>query len=239
MMYSNGGKVRFLLDRLALSEGRVVPLDYDPAKTVHWYLGGKTVAAMVLMAKLTMARPDLKAWVVDFKGDDHLSYLEETDGARYWRYTDALDGLDEFYGMFQARLDGDKDRSMRWLWVDELAAMVLSLPKKDAEAVKSKLSALLMMGRGLGCQLLLTMQRNDATFFAGGAKLNIGNILLLGNPGHTETTMMDLDRTKLVPVHGVGGGHLMVNGGDPIPAQVPLVRRPDVMRRALALAVTR
>lgn len=243
-MTSVSGNVTFLADRLALNEGRVAYLEYDPQRACHWYIGGasgggKTVAAMLLMVKLAMSRPDLKVWVMDFKGDDQLSYLAEIEGTRYAKYTDALTTLDDFYKVFQARLSGDKDRSPCWLWSDEMAAMLLTLPKKDAEEVKTKLSSILMMGRSMGCQLLLTMQRSDASFFTGGAKLNIGNVLLLGNPGHTETTMLDMDRSLLVPVNGVGGGHLMVNGGDPIPVQVPIVRRPDKLRRALALAVTR
>lgn len=233
-----------MLDRLSLQEGMAVPLEYDPQKACHWYIGGasgggKTIASMLLIAKLAMSRRDLKVWVVDYKGDDHLTYLSSIDGARYWKYTSALDGLDKFYQVLQARLDGDPDRSPCWLWVDELAAMVMSLPKKDSDTVKEKISTILCLGRSLAINCLLSIQRNDSNLFQNGAKLNIGNVLLLGNPGHTETTMLDIDRSLLVPVNGVGGGHLMVNGGDPIPVQVPLVRRPDALRKALAIAVTR
>lgn len=244
MTSSNGGNVRFLMDRLALQEGRAVPLEYDPKQACHWYIGGasgggKTMAAMLLMAKLAMSRPDLKVWICDFKGDDHLSYLSEVSGARYAKYLDTIKLLSEFSDILETRMNGDKDRSPCWLLFDELPAALLTIPKRDAEEVKAKISTILCTGRSLGVFAALSMQRNDSSFVSGGAKLNIGNVLLLGNPGHTETTMLDMDRSLLVPVNGVGGGHLMVNGGDPIPVQVPLVRRPDALRRALATAVTR
>ncbi len=217
----------FLADRLP-TRGATRPIAIDLDRSCHVLIiggsgSGKSVASMLLTAKIGLHIQDSKVWILDFKGDDNFRFLMGATGARYYQYTDCMKGLEEYYAMFQARLSGDPDRSIRLLWVDEWASMILNLPKKEAENAKSMLSTILMMGRSMGCQVLTSVQRASAELFSQGARDNYGVCLALGNISRESAAMLGFDRDAFLPVTSIGGGHLLLNGTEQKSIQVPII----------------
>lgn len=217
----------FLADRLP-SRGGTRPIAIDLDRSCHVLIiggsgSGKSVASMLLTAKIGLHIRDSKVWILDFKGDDNFRFLLNAAGARYYRYTDCMEGLEDYYAMFQARLSGETDRRICFLWVDEWASMILNLQKKDAENAKSMLSTILMMGRSMGCQVLTSVQRASAELFSQGARDNYGVCLALGNISRESAAMLGFDRDTFLPVTSIGGGHLLLNGTEQKPVQVPII----------------
>lgn len=244
----------FVADRLP-SGGAVRPIPIDLDRTCMTLVvggsgSGKSIASMLLTSKvgLHINNPSVtskagisKAWVLDFKGEDTLGFLRGVKDARYYQYADCMRGLEDYYAMFQARLSGDPDRSFRLLWVDEWASMILNLPKKEAEAAKSMLSTILMMGRSMGCQVLTSVQRASAELFSQGARDNYGVCLALGNISKESAAMLGFDRDEFLPVTSIGGGHLLLNGTEQRPVQVPFIgpRGMERMKADILRVVTR
>lgn len=197
------------------------------------------MAAALLVGHISADYPTARVWVGDAKGDDVFRPLHATESARYWRFTNTIDGLRNFYEAFQVRMQGDPDRSLNLIWLDDWSGLMMMLPKKEAEEAKAMLSALLTMGRSMGCQALLTLPRGDASLFATGSRDNIGNVLAMGNLRPDSARMMDLDTDALVSVTSIGGGHLLVNGAQQYAVQVPPIRYPETLWTAIKDAVTR
>ena len=165
---------------------RPIPVDLD--KTPHILIvgnsgSGKSVASMLLTAKISLHIRNSRVWILDFKGDnDTFGFLDSETDCRYWKYLNCLKGLEDYYSMFQERLSHGlgPNAGLNLLWVDEWASLILNLPKKEAEVAKSMLSTVLMMGRSKQCQVLTSVQRASAELFSQGARDNYGVCLALG-----------------------------------------------------------
>lgn len=218
----------YLLERLPQSGGPARRINIDLQRTCHALIigasgQGKTMAAALLTAKIAIYISPAKAWILDFKGDEFFDYLHGIDGIRYFSYKDCVDGLKDFYAMFEKRLSGDSDKSYRLLWIDELSAMILSLPKKEADNVKAMLASVLMMGRSLNCFVLTSVQRASAELFSQGSRDNYGINFALGNLSRESAFTLGFEQERMVPVTKIGGGHLILNGGTQIPVQTPII----------------
>lgn len=188
---------------------------------------GKTVFSSQVAARAVL-HADTRLWVANYKDDDFFQFTHGThgtDGARYYRFNDAVKGIKDFYAVLEQRLGGDPDRSFCLLWVDELAAMVTGLPKAESTFVKDAVASALQTGRSLNCQLLVSVQRADSAYFNNGARENFGNIVFLGpNITKEAAAMFGIDRATLPPVTGRAGYYIVNGDSDNLrPIQVPVL----------------
>lgn len=240
--------ITFCAERLP-SGGAARPIQIDLDKTCHALIvggsgSGKSVASMLFTAKIARHNPKSRVWVLDYKGDSETFYfLDGVADCHYWQYANCMAGLEDYYSMFQERLahDPGSGAGLNLLWTDEWGSFVLNLPKKDAEAAKSMLSTVLMMGRSKRCQVLTSVQRPQAELFAQGARDNYGICLALGNVSKESAAMLGFDREEFCPVTSIGGGHLLLNGTNQRPIQVPYIgpRGMERMKADILKAVTR
>lgn len=205
---------------------------------------GKSMASLLLTARISLHIPTSKIWILDFKGDgDTFGFLDGNSACRYWRFTSCKAGLENYYAMFQERLSNSPgpDAGLCLLWVDELSSFLLNLPKKDADIAKSMLSTILMMGRSKRCQIITTVQRASAELFSQGARDNYGICLSMGNITKESSATLGFDREAFFPVTSIGGGHLLLNGTDQRPIQVPYIGPSGMekVKAAILQAVTR
>lgn len=239
----------FCAERSPSREAAQRPITINLDKTPHVLVvggsgSGKSVASMLLTAKISLHIPNSKAWILDFKGDSEtFGFLDDRSNCRYWQYADCVKGLEDFYTMFQDRLSHDPGSSagLNFLWADEWASLILNLPKREAEAAKSMLSTILMMGRSKHCQVLTSVQRASAELFSQGARDNYGVCLALGNISKESASMLGFDRESFIPVTSIGGGHLLLNSTNQRPVQVPYIgpRGMARMKEDILQALTR
>ena len=240
--------INFLADRVALEYGLVhrVPYEYRsyPNLLISGRSGtGKTVAAQLAVANATADIPGARTWILDPKGADSMRFLRPVEGARYFPHDAAYEGLRDYYEAMQGRMGQDEDRSLAICWVDELPGFIRRLQlsdKQKATAVSGMVAELAMMVRELGGLLIASLQRPDASEIGGSTRTNFAACVALGNLDRTAAQMVSLDREAALPVTApFGQGHLILDSCDQTPIQVPRSCRPDALRRALAVAVTR
>lgn len=245
--------VAFLWERHPLPGGATRPIEIDFSRYCHILTvggsgSGKSMASLLLTAKVSLHNPSSKVWILDYKGDsDTFGFLNNgvdnsVSECRYWQYSDCMKGLEDYYSMFQKRLsnDPDQDKGFRLLWCDEWASFILNLPKKEAEAAKSMLSTVLMMGRSKRCQVLMSTQKAMMEIFSSGSRDNFSVCLAMGNISKESAAMLGFSRDEFLPVTEIGGGHLLL-GGRQLPVQVPFIgpRGMARMKEDILRAVTR
>lgn len=240
-------KIPLFLDAEALQNGNREFIYWNPSPTnpVHWLVvgpsgTGKTIFSASLAARIALRIPSTKIWVSSYKGDDFFQFCHGVDGVRYRYFNDSVEAIREFYAVLEARLGGDPDRSFRLLWIDELAAMVAGLPKSDSTFVKDAVASTLQTGRSLNCQLLVSVQRADSTYFNNGARENFGNVVFLG-PNITKEAagMFGIDRATLLPVTGRAGYYIVNGNSEAIrPIQCTTIRDVAKLKSALLKGIT-
>lgn len=217
----------------------------SPSHPVHWLVvgpsgTGKTVFSASLAARIALHAPSAKIWIASYKDDDFFQLYHGLEGTRYHYFNDSIEAIREYYAVLEARLGWDPDRSFCLLWVDELAAMVTGLEKKQAEYVKNAVATILQTGRSLNCQLLVSVQRADSTYFNNGARENFGNVIFLG-PNITKEAagMFGVDRASLPPVTGRAGYYIVNGNSEEIrPIQCPIIKDAAKVKAALLRGIT-
>lgn len=182
---------------------------------------GKTTALKQLIQQFVTADAEIFICTFKFKDDDFSEYEESSHFASYLRCREVFES---FYQRLLARLDGaDSSRKLLLLAFDEWAGFLLSLEKKAQEDILAKMGQILMMGRSMKVQVLVAMQRPDATFFRNGARDNFGLILALAN-------LTDEGRKMVFPSNyidqietctEIGQGYLLIGGYDFCRVQIP------------------
>lgn len=222
--------ITFCAERLPNGEvGRHLAVDlarYPHALVVGATNSGKSIASMLIAAKISLHFPDSKIWILDFKGDsDTFDFSDGVPGCRYWKYMDCMEGLADYFTMFQERLahDPGPNAGLNLLWADEYPSFILNLAKKDAESAKSMLSTVLMMGRQKRCMALTTAQKAMAEIYAQGARDNYNICLAMSNISKESAAMLGFDREAFCPVTEIGGGHLLLSGTNQTPVQIPYI----------------
>lgn len=217
----------------------------SPTAPPHWLVvgpsgTGKTWYSAALVARLVLHRPDVKIWISSYKDDDFFQFCHDVTGVRYRYFNDSVETIREFYTILESRLGGDQDRSFRLLWVDELAAMITGLEKKSAEFVKNAVASILQTGRSLNCQILVSVQRADSTYFNNGARENFGNVVFLGpNVTKEAAGMFGIDRSTLPRVTGRAGYYIINGDSEAIrPIQVPIIKDTAKLTSALLKGIT-
>lgn len=221
---------------------------WTPSTTnpVHWLAvgpsgTGKTWYSASIAARIALHVPNSKIWIASYKDDDFFQPYHGIERVRYCYFNDSVRAIQEFKEVLDARLGGDPDRSFCLLWLDELAAMVTGLEKKQAEFVKNAVASILQTGRSLNMQLLVSVQRADSIYFNNGARENFGNVIFLG-PNITKEAagMFGIDRAALPPVRGRAGYYIVNGNSEAIrPIQCPIIRDTSKLKAALLTGLAR
>ncbi len=171
---------------------------------------GKTTFNLKLLEQL-QAIPSATIYISDFKGED-FNFL--SNYGNYFSFEDCSVALDRFAHILEERRTGvDTSRTPYFLLFDEVGAFLLSLDKKEAEDYKKIIANILMIGRGLGVQIILSLQRADASFFTNGARDNFSCILALGNMSKEAISMLFADcKDEIKNDRDIGTGYLLIGG---------------------------
>lgn len=131
---------------------------------------GKSYAARSWIYNFLQANPDAKLTLLDFKGEFGFS-----EGKRYYSMDRCFEGLEMFLKEMVDRQAVRTIPKTPWLlYIDELAALVTYLDKKNADLFRSRLSTIYMLSRAQNMYTLSGVQRADASTWTAGARDKIG-----------------------------------------------------------------
>lgn len=143
---------------------------------------GKSFALSQIFSRLLKADANAEFYFCDYKQDDSFSHLRGQP--RYYAYKDVATALDIVFNRLQARMSGeDKTRHTITLVFDEYVAYILQLSrdKKKADIEMGKIGDILLQGRSMNINIIISCQRADAKVFDnGGIRQNFGVIMVLG-----------------------------------------------------------
>jgi len=250
MMNFNG--LPIALDKTQIEVGCREQIIWNPEKhpmylTVGGTGSGKSYFLSLLMGRISTGIPNSQLYLCDYKDIDFRRFAETP---RRWSYENCTDGITAFYDSFNDSLnnkDSDEDtpeQSRKFLIFDEWAAYVVSRSdKKEQERVKSMLSTLLMMGRGVSTphHVIIGLQRADAQLFPLGGRDQFGAILALGNLSREQKLMLFPDSREEMEtvVNDRGQGFLSLDGEPLYRVQIPTITNHSKLDIAIRDGLTR
>ena len=237
-------KIPLGFNRTMLEAGLSAWEYWQPEKQPHIGITGNSGWGKTVMCKLLLfrsAQAGARLIVCDAKGDDY-RFLNGCPG-----FYDALqyaDGVNYAAKILEAHQTGKNiEKQFTVVLLEEWTAYInilTALDKKKAEALKNKLSTLLLLGRSWGIHIVLSAQRFDSALLGpGGAREQLSLIFQLGPVSKEAGPMIGItDRSQLSPVFERGMGHLILDGGAEIcPFIVPKVcnfaRLDEAIRQAM------
>ena len=199
---------------------------------------GKSYAILLLLARIVLQIPNSRLWVCDYKNELLTQSMNEVlmrpkDEAltqstqptpRYWGYKDVMQGFNDFYAVFEDRLNGNPDRTFCLLMIDEYISWLSSLEKREAEEIRKRTAQLSFMIRSLNMHLVLGCQRGMATDFAYGSR-DCLNVIFLGSPSKESirSFVTGEEAEAIKPCHR-GSGYVIFDGRPPKGITVPTVQ---------------
>lgn len=209
------GLINLCLDEEYLKLGieKWIPFDFESDGVRALIVGpsgsGKTVFSKTLLGKLGLHIADIHIWVVDYKG---LDFEWLTECKRYYPVDIAINGVNEFFTMFEDRLYKRTPLdNIQVLFIDELPSLLLSLPKKEQEELKGRIARLLNLSRALKIVFISAMQRPSAELFANGARDNYGIKFIFGANSKENLRIVANEHIDFMSPCPAGVGYCTIN----------------------------
>lgn len=200
---------------------------------------GKSYALLTILG-IFAKQPNTKIVICDYKNS---SFSQFKDSSNYYGYSNISKGIDTVYQEFSERLlanDNERNRNIIVLLIDEYAAFISSLDKKEAEIYKKKIAELLCMSRSLGIKILIGMQRGSAELFSYGSRDNILCTLALGNLSKEQKSMLFYDhKDKMNKINGLGEGYLLIDGKGIERVKIAVIKDFDSLNANITKAMNR
>ncbi len=197
---------------------------------------GKSYALIRCIKMLSLAEsPQAEFFFADFKQEDCFAFMRGC--SRYYPYKKSIEALEAVHDILQKRQSGEeRERFPVTLVWDEYIANILDLQRQDkkkADDVMSKVSEILMIGRGLAVRIICTCQRPDAKAFPDGSRINYGVIMILGAPMRSIYEMLiPKDYIDMIEDRqfGLGEGVLLLQGSELHFIKIPVVKDVEKMQ---------
>lgn len=166
-----------------------------------------------------MKNPGVTVWFCDFKNSEDFSFMRGY--GHFYAGDSCLDGLLEYYSVFQNARESGKPGNRHILIFDEYPAAVSrwsGLDKanktKKADAARQSVADILMLGRGIGFGIWIVTQRPDASLFQNGARDNFRIVLALGRLSKEQKSMVFPGFADEMPsrIPLVGEGLILADG---------------------------
>ncbi|MFB2516394.1 hypothetical protein [Lysinibacillus sp. OTC-L20] len=220
-------KTNLVMDKTLFNRGLIHYHQIDWSKTPHMTTVGSSGSGKTFLNKLIIARVSLKipsssVTVLDFKADD---YHFARNCKNLYEFDKVKEGLEKLYQEFLLRQQGqDSNRNFKLLVIEELGSMMSFFDKKEVEAMKNMIAALVFMGRSVNFHCLISTQRNESSYHNAGVRDSIGVVIALGNLSKEGKTMLFNDfKDEMKEKHGQGSG-FMTNGTELFSIKVPQVK---------------
>lgn len=148
---------------------------------------GKTVLLKALIVDWAKQCPKAKFLLCDFKSYD-FNFCHSC--SKYYPFEQVTQGIDIGYAEFKGRQNSlAESYDDYFLIIDEYAAYLEFLDKKERERIQKRIAELLMMGRAYNIHLVFVLQRADAKYFPS-VRENIGVKIGLGKLSNSLATML-------------------------------------------------
>lgn len=221
MIYNNVFTVG--AEQSALSHGLLIPQKVDFSKVPHLLIAapsgsGKTYLLTYILKQL--AEKPIRLLLADFKGVDFIEF----DGCQgYYKHTSIAVALNLVFDELQKRMANPQPSYLPiYFCVDEWAGFLSLYPKKEQEDFKQKMSAILMLGRGVQVFVIMALQRADAAYITG--RDNFGNAIGLGHLSRESIHMLFADEADTILSKSRGKGYLRIDGKPLAEIVVPRIR---------------
>ena len=220
----------------ALSHGLLIPQKIDFSKVPHLLIAapsgsGKTYLLTYILKQL--AEKPIRLLLADFKGVDFIEF----DGCQdYYKHTAVGDALNLIFDEMQQRMASPQPTYQPlYFCVDEWAGFLSLYPKKEQEDFKQKMSAILMLGRGVQVFVIMALQRADAAYITG--RDNFGNCIGLGHLSKESIRMLFPDDIDKIQPKPRGKGYLRIDGKPLTEIVVPRLRNIKLYKSMIAKCI--
>ncbi|MFR5631766.1 MAG: ATP-binding protein [Monoglobales bacterium] len=174
---------------------------------------GKTVLATTTIGKMALHMKNSIIFLVDPKGID-FRFCEGC--SNYYAVDNAQKGVENFFTLFESRLQNRVScKEPAILFIDELASLILSLPKKEAETLRNKIARILNLSRALNITVITALQRADAFLFDNGARDNYNIRFLMGGIANNRESvaMIASEYKEFIKPCPTGIGYMVTDNG--------------------------
>lgn len=184
---------------------------------------GKSVFVRYVLNGLFTSNTDV--WLVDGKMVDYYSYrdlftryisnevsnIEQVIDFVHAFRLEMLERQRELKSMGLTNFIDDESMNSKILVLEEYIVLLDCMTKKQREVFEEDIRAILLLGRAMGYDLLVTMQRGDTAYIKGAMRDNFMCRVLLGSFSDTSSRMMFDDTLKSLEV-----GKAWIGQGDRI-----------------------
>lgn len=219
-------------DSSALIHGLKIPRKVDFSRVPHLLIAapsgsGKTYLLIYILSQL--AHKPIHLILADFKGVDFIEF----DGCKnYYKHKAVADALNLVFDEMQQRMANPRSSNRPICFcIDEWAGFLSLYPKKEQEDFKQKMSAILMLGRGVQVFVIMALQRADAAYITG--RDNFGNCIGLGHLSKESSRMLFPDDADKIQPKPRGKGYLRIDGKTLTEIVVPRIQKIEERKKTI------